>query len=165
MMSAVLNEAPSVRHVIFSTGPFLLEYLLLTCLNYRLTGKWMYPFLDDAAKKNGMIGLLCVFIGLFCVSVRLFCVSIGLSCVCVGLFCVSKWMCPFHGDAAKAGCFLGLFCVSIGLFGMSIRLFGVSIGLFCVSVGLFCVSLGLFSVSQGLFCMSIGLFGCVYRAF
>mmetsp|Transcript_72576 Transcript_72576/g.106371 ORF Transcript_72576/g.106371 Transcript_72576/m.106371 type:complete len:228 (+) Transcript_72576:352-1035(+) len=71
MMSAVLNEAPSVRHVIFSTGPFLLEYLLLTCLNYRLTGKWMYPFLDDAAKKNGVRGvalvmLIIIAIGAIC---------------------------------------------------------------------------------------------------
>jgi len=62
IMCGALRTAPTSQDVVLCTGPFLLEYLLLTCLNFRLTGLWMYPFLDDAARKNGARGLALVIV-------------------------------------------------------------------------------------------------------
>ena len=71
LMCSSMRVSPTYAQVVFSTWPFLLEYLLLTCLNKRLCGMWMYPFLEDAQRQGGrcrvfVVILLILVIGATC---------------------------------------------------------------------------------------------------
>merc|ERR1711865_190991 len=78
IMCGALRVAPSYTEVVGSTWPFLIEYLLLTCVNKRLTQEWMYSFLDDAERTSGRQGVARVL---------LLIMVIGAACAVMG-----KWM-------------------------------------------------------------------------